>query len=120
MCSATSAGTDGSTMRSSMASCMWAAHWPLLPSSQRGARPKSSDLLEHSLPCRCRVNRDPFVPQIRRHAAEEKGPAGAEDQACIDLRRVAEDAFVEQVADLVRHRLEDVTRDLFDGLRRVL
>src|SRR4051812_26039116 len=120
MCSATSAGTDGSTMRLWMASCMWAAHCPLLPCSQRGARQTSSGSSEHNLSGRRCGQGEILVPQIRRDAAEEERPACAEYEACVDVGGIGDDTLVEHVGDLVGHRPEDVARDLVDRARPVL
>ena len=54
-----------------------------------------------------------------RDPAEEEREAGAEQQARVDVRGGADDALLEQVRDLVGHRLEHRFADLLDRPRRV-
>src|SRR4051794_7845411 len=117
MCSATSAGTDGSTMRLWMASCMWGS---ALAATALLTKGRSSDVerpVKHNLSGRRCGQRDALVPQVRRDAAEEERPARAEDEARIHVRRRRDDALVEEMADLVCHRFEYVARDLVDRPR---
>ena len=63
--------------------------------------------------------RDAQLVEVLRDAAEEERVAGAEDQAGVDVGRGADDALVEQVADLVGRRLEHVLADLVDRPARL-
>src|SRR5207245_2531125 len=62
---------------------------------------------------------DTGLVEMLRHAAEEERPAGAEDQARVDIRRLVHDALVEQVADLVGDRFERGLAYLLDAAPRV-
>jgi hypothetical protein len=59
--------------------------------------------------------RDAGLVEVLRDPAEEERPAGAEDQARVDVGGLGDDALVEQVVDLVGDRLEHVLDDLLDA-----
>ena len=54
----------------------------------------------------------PGLVEVRRDPAEEERPAGAEQQARVDVLRRADHPFVEEAADLVGERLEHGLGDL--------
>ena len=63
---------------------------------------------------------DPGLVEVLRDPAEEERPAGAEEEAVVDIRRFLDDAFFEQPVDLVGDGLEHGLDDLLARPRRVL
>src|SRR5882724_4565684 len=57
--------------------------------------------------------------QVLRDPAEEERPAGAEQEARVDVGGFADDAFFEEEMNLVGHGFEDVLDDLLPGSRLV-
>ena len=58
--------------------------------------------------------------QVLRDPAEEERPAGAEQQARVDVGGFRDDPFFEEEMNLVGHGFEDVLDDLLPTSRRVI